>query len=57
MARKFQHDTELISKAFEEFADGVELQPHQEEFCAATQKIVFFGGGMGFTKVLVSPVS
>lgn len=57
MARKFQHDTELISKAFEEFANNIELQPHQEDFCAATQKIVFFGGGMGFTKVLVSPVS
>lgn len=44
MARKFKNDDILVSKAFEEFATGIELQPHQEDFCSATQKIVFFGG-------------
>lgn len=38
-----EHDQ--ISNVFEKFFDAIELQPHQEDFCEATQDLVFFGGG------------
>lgn len=33
-----------ISEAFDNFQSNIELQPHQNNFCAATQDLVFFGG-------------
>lgn len=44
MARKYKEDHVLIDKAFNEFMESIDLQPHQADFCAAEQKVVFFGG-------------
>lgn len=33
-----------IEKSFIDFQSKIELQPHQDNFCAATQDLVFFGG-------------
>lgn len=35
---------DLINQAFNNFFESVELQPHQDNFCAAAQDLVFFGG-------------
>ena len=44
MARKYKDDHDLIYKAFNEFMESIDLQSHQADYCAAEQKIVFFGG-------------
>lgn len=37
-------DVEYINQKFIALQQSIELQPHQEKFCGATQDLVFFGG-------------
>ena len=37
-------DLEAINKAMEALYESIELQPHKQSFCEATQDLVFFGG-------------
>ena len=45
---------QTIHNIFNEFQKGIDLQPHQETFCAASQDLVFFGGGAGGGKTFAA---